>query len=199
MSTTYTYSIAEDFGGSLDDHAFWREVIYSSISSATLEKINVDRGTDSCLVVYNQALSGADETTLDGLVAAHVCADARCFLKYEADEDQDTTTSTSWQQKLLLDCENGYLDTHYYSLHWYIEFKLNNGALGDVAEIMLSSDGTEKSFATNLTSQFTTFSGFIGVLLPDVSWPTFELKYRINGSGGDTCIVRRARMFLRRL
>lgn len=70
MSETYNYSISGDFpNGKVNTSIFTVEIEQSSISSAALEMINTSG--DDCDVVFDGALSGGDETTLDGLVAAH--------------------------------------------------------------------------------------------------------------------------------
>jgi hypothetical protein len=69
-ATEYTYSIASDFpnkqvnSGELTD-----EINDSSISSAALLYIETD--DDDCNIWFDDPLSSGDQTTLDGLVAAH--------------------------------------------------------------------------------------------------------------------------------
>jgi hypothetical protein len=68
--TKYTYSVASDFPqGAVSPETFEQEIHDSSISSATYLYLNI--AGDVCDVWFDGALSGGDETTLDGIVAAH--------------------------------------------------------------------------------------------------------------------------------
>lgn len=69
-NTSYTYSISGDFPNQKVDCAkFQYEIEQSSISSAVV--IYVHTSGDNCYVWFDDPLSGADQTTLNGLVAAH--------------------------------------------------------------------------------------------------------------------------------
>jgi len=71
MSETYTYSINDNFPNhKVDTSVFTVEINQSSISSATLERIDEING--DCKVVFSGVLSAPDETTLNGLVGAHL-------------------------------------------------------------------------------------------------------------------------------
>jgi hypothetical protein len=68
--TKYTYSIAGDFPNKqVNSSVLTEEIEDSSISSAALKYIETD--ADDCNIWFDDPLSGPDETTLDGLVAAH--------------------------------------------------------------------------------------------------------------------------------
>jgi len=70
---TYTYSISTDFPNQkVAVDSLTKEIEDSDISSATLQYIDVAvSAPDNCDIVFDVALSPTDETTLDGLVAAH--------------------------------------------------------------------------------------------------------------------------------
>lgn len=66
----YTYSVASDFPqGAISPETFEQEIHDSSITSATYLYLNI--AGDSCDVWFDGTLTGGDETTLDGIVAAH--------------------------------------------------------------------------------------------------------------------------------
>lgn len=69
MSFTYTYSISVDFPQGLAAGQFASEVEASSIGT---NFSRVDTLGDDCYVIFSVALTAPEETTLDGLVAAHV-------------------------------------------------------------------------------------------------------------------------------
>src|SRR6056297_1917109 len=66
---TYTYSRSVDFGGEVASGQFATEVENSSIG---INFLRVDTLGDDVYVIFSITLTGPEETTLDGLVAAHV-------------------------------------------------------------------------------------------------------------------------------
>lgn len=73
MPQNYPYVISTAFpNGTVAPDVLTDQINDSSISSSTLDYINVRiTGPDTCDIWFDAALSGADQTTLDGLVAAH--------------------------------------------------------------------------------------------------------------------------------
>ena len=68
--TKYTYSLATDFGGELLISNLFNEVEASTITVA-LSKTLTAQNADVVDIWFKAALSGAEETTLDAVVAAH--------------------------------------------------------------------------------------------------------------------------------
>lgn len=73
MAFTYQYTISIDFpNGTVDPDTLADEINDSSISSGVLESITTDTpALDICYIQFDVQLSAGDETTLDGIVAAH--------------------------------------------------------------------------------------------------------------------------------
>lgn len=97
--TTYTYNIAVDFPNQkVAPSKFSSEIKASSISTATL--LNITTVGNTCDVNFSTSLSGADETILNGLVAAHTGIETAIVFhatsKVISDEVQITQDST-WQ------------------------------------------------------------------------------------------------------
>lgn len=67
--TTYTYSHSSDFGSSLNSSQLQTEIKASNIVPSIA---SVNRNGDVIDIVFASALSGAEQTTLNGLVSAHV-------------------------------------------------------------------------------------------------------------------------------
>lgn len=68
--TSYQYSLATDFPNHVvDEHTLMESIEGSSITSAEYRYLVTDG--DAVYIWFDNPLSGADETTLDGLVAAH--------------------------------------------------------------------------------------------------------------------------------
>jgi hypothetical protein len=69
-ATKYTYSISSDFPNhQVNSGALTEEIDDSSISSAAL--LRIDTAGDDCDIWFDDPLSSGDQTTLNGLVAAH--------------------------------------------------------------------------------------------------------------------------------
>lgn len=93
--STYTYSLASDFGGSLKLGQFHDEVNAEGTISPSLTSVTLVG--DVVSVTFNSALSGAEETTLDGLVSAHTptnIGSQTINLAVETDDITDTTYHT---------------------------------------------------------------------------------------------------------
>jgi hypothetical protein len=73
MSATYTYSVSGDFpNGVVSIPSLTMQIDDSTITSSALEYINVGvSAPDNCDIVFAAALSGAEVTTLNGIVATH--------------------------------------------------------------------------------------------------------------------------------
>jgi len=71
MANKYNYSITSDFPNQkVNPDSLTQEILASSIIT-TLDYINTDLAADVCDIWFDSALTTAEETTLDGIVAAH--------------------------------------------------------------------------------------------------------------------------------
>jgi len=93
MATTYTYSLAGDFGGTINNPNFLQQVENAAISPALLGT-RIDG--DAVKVTFASALSGAEQTTLDGVVSAHVAEKQEVLdeVEYEASGTAPPTVNT---------------------------------------------------------------------------------------------------------
>lgn len=67
--TKYNYSISEDFpNAKVNTSTLSTEIVASDIAE---DLARIDTEGDDCDIWFDNALSGGDETTLDGIVAAH--------------------------------------------------------------------------------------------------------------------------------
>lgn len=95
--TKYTYSISVDFPNQkVAPSKLTQEINDSSISSALLLYINTN--DDDCDIWFDGVLSGADETTLDGLVAAHdgVDLDVPCCIPTMSSDPENHYEGDMW-------------------------------------------------------------------------------------------------------
>ena len=72
MTTTYTKSLATNFGGSLSSGQFHLEV--AADVGITPNLLHIDVTGDVVDIVFDAALSAGEQTTLDGLITAHTPA-----------------------------------------------------------------------------------------------------------------------------
>ena len=70
MSSIYPYTLSTDFSNGVNSAKLYEEII-AVITSPVLEYINVNTSGDLVEIVFAASLSGPQEITLDGLVAAH--------------------------------------------------------------------------------------------------------------------------------
>jgi hypothetical protein len=71
MAYTYERTISETANGVVDAGVLKQEIIDASLSSATVEDVSTDGGTDSCDIVFDVEPSAGDKTTINGIIAAH--------------------------------------------------------------------------------------------------------------------------------
>lgn len=69
MATTYTYSLSTDFGDNLEPSQLQEEIAASAIVT---DVSRIDTVGDVVDIIFVSALSGGDQTILNGLVSAHV-------------------------------------------------------------------------------------------------------------------------------
>lgn len=69
MATTYVYSIVGDFSAGIEPSQLQDAIVASAIATAITR---IDTIADVVNIIFPSALSGGDQTLLDGLVAAHV-------------------------------------------------------------------------------------------------------------------------------
>ena len=190
MSVNYPYTISTEFSNGVLPNKL-KEEVEEGISSATCELI--ETSNDTCNIWFNVAISSGDETVLDGIVAAHDPDDYLGQCPKCCEESEGNTQSESYSTITSLSGANQ--PPGIYMICWYVEFKVTGGN-GDSVDVAFLKDTTETGYCNSPASQYRSFSGFCWAELgPSIS-PTFYLKYKRNGSGGDTVYYRRARMLI---
>jgi hypothetical protein len=71
MAYTYERTISETANGVVDAGALKQEIVDASLSSATVQYVSTDAGTDSCDIEFDVEPSAGDKTTVNGILAAH--------------------------------------------------------------------------------------------------------------------------------
>lgn len=70
--TTYTKSIASDFGGNLDTSQLQTEIKSNGVITTPI--LRIDTNGDQVFIVFSDVLSNTEETALNTLITAHVPA-----------------------------------------------------------------------------------------------------------------------------
>lgn len=144
---TYTYSIAVDFtnltvAGVIAPAELHKDIVDSSINDVL---VGVHTEGDTVKVEFETDLDGTEQTTLDGLVAAHTGETPEepppsdgINYQYSETETQGSTTATTWQEALSFETDP--LSEGQYKIEWYAE--VYQQYPGQAADIRVSVDGT---------------------------------------------------------
>jgi hypothetical protein len=192
----YTYSIANDtVNGLVNPDDLEEEILASSISSATFQ--NLDTGfpnTDDIVIEYDVTLSGADITTLNGVVVAHqgLAPAAPSPLIEHDNEGGGTTQSNAWQDSINQTTPQ--LRRGRYKVEWYGEIRITSGGAGEVVEFRSTRGATELGFTSDNRAAWHSYSGHKFVNVGPRTAVTLKLQWRIMGGTTGTAEIRRARI-----
>lgn len=194
--TSYQRSVVTDFTGLIESvpnfSLLQSEIANCAISSAAITHINASG--DAVYIWFNDPLTVGDESILDGLIAAHTGEKDTNKTQYNTNENEQSTTSTDWQQAVGKQC--GALSEGLFLIEWYCEAKLGNGALGDDGRLRAAYGGNALADMIITETEYVPFSGMalIDSLLGNK--PLARIRYKIYGSGGDEIFVQRARIMV---
>lgn len=197
MPTTYDYTISTDFSNGINERKLHDEIDDSSISP-NCSGVNTEG--DTATVVFAQELSAGEQTTLDGLVAAH---DSTPIAEVNvdtvvSDDVTSSTTSTSMQDKISITATLAEDNTPIV-VTWYcevrssdsgtrvkVEVELNDTILCDIDWIPDVSDGEGVGPCS-------------GMYETTLNAGDHEAKIRYgSGQGGKQVQIRRGRIYLRK-
>lgn len=193
MAEKYTRSIANDFPNQkVTPCCLKKEIDGSSITPAL---IGIHTAGDDCDCWFETALSSGDETTFDGLVAAHQAPDLKDATQTVTSGAEDTTTETDYQNKVTLNSDPLIAGT--YLISWNFEVRLTDGGLGCGLRTQVECDSAERS-EDNWEKEFWHHNNGSAIVdFEDGDTPVIEINYKVVGSG-DTARIRRARLSLMR-
>jgi hypothetical protein len=182
-ATKYTYSVSGDFSNGVAPSKFSLEIEDDATIVKNLLRVHVS-GAD-CDVWFDDVLSGAEETALVALVAAHDGSAEISSWKEEVLEVQ--TTSDAWQEVPVTIRDVFPAGT--YKVSWSAECYAENGIktrvrLDDSTLIASNADDLN-----NLTKR-RPFSGFKFVTLPSDGVRRFDLDYCSFSAGSASKLIR---------
>lgn len=192
--TKYTYSITGDFPNQLVNVPLLKQEVGDSAIATALSYIDIEG--DSCDVWFVDALSGGDQTILDGIVATHQGTATTDTVQRTNSGGESSTTSTTYQDKI--NTTPTPIKKGTYLVTWFCEVKLQTGGLGTGISVHLEVDGTERATAGYADDHiyYLPFCGVFAVAFDEAEQPILKLQYKCAGSGGDTVKIRRAQVSL---
>jgi len=116
----YKYDFADFLNDTADAPKLQNEILASSIDDI-LESITIEYGNEEVKIIFETDLSAGEQTTLDGIVAAH---DGIPYVQmgsgWAESNGESGTTSDLWQEKISMNFNCTEAGTHY-KLYWYFE------------------------------------------------------------------------------
>lgn len=189
MGESYNYSVSADFpNGQVNPSVLSAEILDSSITTALL---GINLNGDDCEIAFEGPLSPTEQSTLDVVVSNHQGEQTTSDLQYEYSENVESTTETSWQDKLVL--ESMPLTGGHYLITWYAETKIGAATPIAGAFVRLTFNGSERGISVNDLTQWVSFSGSAVVNLAAGKEPILAVQYRVLG-GANEANIRRVRL-----
>lgn len=191
----YSYSVLDDFPNqSVDLEQLENEINDSSI---TAELVSSTVHDATCTIVFDAVLSGAEETTLDGIVAAHtgVGYDSPETV-FEHSLSESSTTALTWQDKITL-TTSANPPPGDYRLDW--TFRYGASASNRKIEARVYNETADVIIETVIHAQVgadirSIYTGFC--ICPVEGQTTLKLQYRVNDTGNPTAYISNARLLL---
>lgn len=189
--TTYNYDLQLDFPNqAINEDVLTAEIQGSSISTPL---VGISVSGDDVDIIFQDALSAGDKTTLDGLVAAHQGVPFSDTVQRAFSEGESQTTSTDYQEKLSL--STGPLPQGDYLVSWYCEIGVDTLLGGSGVFAQVTYNGTERGFTSSDSDFYRSFSGSAIVQLSAGDSPTIAINWRRVGAS-NTAEIRRARLLI---
>jgi hypothetical protein len=159
------------------------------------------QGTDVYLT-FDGLLEAADETTLDGVIAAHQGEDFSLLPETEFSETESTDDSGAEQTKLTL--SSGPLPEGSYILSWYCEIKTAGEVAGTAAQARLFVDKNgggevERGEKSWQYPQYNQFSGSMPFSAKAGDTYDLRIAYERIGGTSNPVSIQRARLGIARL
>lgn len=172
--TDYHYSVSGDFpNDKVNLDALTYQIEHSSISTA-LDHIRVTG--DDCWIWFVDALSVDDQTTLDGLVAAHDGEPLPLPTEQMAEDvDEEQTSNTSWQDKVVLVTVPE--PSGNYVVNWSAELMSSKNNNNVEVQVVMDGVGTLSEGAHDRRNWLSA-SGFGEVELTGIAERTIRLQFR---------------------
>ncbi len=195
MSQIYIYKISDTLNDRVNSVQLTDEINASAISTGVLQDITtIERAApnDDLNITFDVALSGADKTTLDGVVAAHPGTNTIERTQRSASAPSSDNLTGTYDVKATLTSLPR--KAGLYFAFWYAEIRVSDGTLGDRCMAITQVDGSNVGESNSFRANWQSMSGFEPMVLNEGDAPVVEVKWRLMGGGGDTAQIRRTRL-----
>lgn len=190
--TKYTYSVSGDFPNQKVNSNQLTQEIEASAIATVLDCININE--DVCDIWFVDALSGGDQTILNGIVAAHQGTETSGATQTVTRWAQSTTTDNDYQVKATLNSQP--LRKGMYQITWNAEMRLLVGGMSCLVEVVLTVDNQPVAEQNWGLQHWMHFGGTFAFSFNEADEPVIVLKFRVIGTGGDTACIRRGHISL---
>jgi len=189
-ATKYTYSISGDFPNQKVNSTILTKEIEGSAIVTALDYIFTSG--DECDIWFDDALSGGDQTILDGLVAAHQGTDTTDAPQTVTSEEESISTTTEYRDKInsTLDPVTGGT----YRVAWSYEVKTSNSSSTRI-ETRIEVDGIEYCTDNWIKNRWRYSSGEAYIEFNSGDTPQVKLQFKAQGRQG-AAYIRRATIVL---
>lgn len=193
--TPRTYSIAADTAAGDVSLPLLQQDI-DDAATITTAFSHFEQNGDVFDIYFAAALSGAEITALDGVVAAHDAAETSLDFRFAEENGGISTTLQTYQNALTLTPSTG-LKKGVYLMSWTCELKVTaSGALNSRVQTRFRVAGTTKNNTVTTSEEWQCHSGWDRYFANEGEKPSVTLDYRLDpGVGGnDTVEVRKRRI-----
>ncbi len=201
-----TYSIAADTGAGVVNRELLANEIDADVTIVTARRLPANGGWkdtagDVMDLWFAAALSGAEQTALDAVVAAHNGTVTTQDFQFWEKNAKETTVDETWDEKMSRTAASMRLGT--YKLSWYFELKLNpTGPLNSLAMARFLVDANVKGSAETVQGStlagvgWVAFSGWDRFIAAEGITPVLSLEIQrdSNLGGNDTVEIRKMKL-----
>lgn len=181
----YTIS-SETANGSVNSDMLTAEIEGDGAITTALS--HIDTASGQAFIYFDGDLSGAEQTALDAVVAAHQGVATTFAVKVTASNEESTNSTTTPADKL--NSSVSALKSGSYLITWHCEIKTDTADTSGVrATLLLAS--TERSEDNWAKTQWHVFSGVAVQTFADGDTPQLQLQFARIGAAA-TVSIRRA-------
>lgn len=189
MATQFQYSVTNDFPNQAVDLTVFQLEIEASSITATVEGVTING--DDVTIDFDTDLTVDEETTLDGVVAAHQGTGlVEGVQRAQANAEQTNATTTN---ATAVELQSGPLKAGDYLVSWYCEISMESDIDGSGIFCQVLWNGVERAFDSTAQSNYTSFSGAVVVPSNDLDAPALDIVFRRVGAA-NTARIRRCRV-----
>lgn len=199
MSVTVTYKITDTANNSVVILSLLREIADASLTPVLLghEVSQLPSPNDDLSLIFSTALSGAEQTTLDGVIASHQGLLTTVTFQFVEDASEQQMSSQTFQTALALTTSPMQEGT--YIAFYQSEVRVVAvSALDSAAQVRYQFNGSGKALSVQLLDDWVVVAAWDKIVLQSGDTPTFTVQWRRHPTtgGDDTIAIRKTKIGL---